>query len=198
MVFLRLDVQTITSPCVTSDTSKFRYREKIFCMTTTPRLDLRRGVTEPVVLVVSRRQVETVDIASVLTELKPFLATREDAWLYRNQMALVVDGYNEDPRELVDIAEVRAFLQALERSWPYWAYFFNQVDDSLIIFLSCLCGAHYPGGGAVEIDLGKLQEVLMRGFGGMNSIFEKYGFPEKELELMSRGLMEVIEQAGMA
>ena len=140
-------------------------------MAATPRLDLRRGVTEPVVLVISRRQVETGDIASVLTELKPFLATREDAWLYRGQMALVVDGYNEDPRELVDIAEVRAFLQALEQAWPYWAYFFNQVDDSLIIFLSCLCGAHYLGGGAVEVDLGKLQDVLMRGFGGMNSIF---------------------------
>lgn len=167
-------------------------------MTTTPRLDLRRGVTEPVVLVISRCQVETGDMASVLTELKPFLATREDAWLYRNQMALVVDGYNEDPRELVDIAEVCAFLQSLERAWPYWAYFFNQVDDSLIIFLSCLCAASYPGGGAVEVDLSKLQEVLTRGFGGMNSIFEKHGFAENELESMSRGLMEVIEQAGMA
>lgn len=166
-------------------------------MTTTPRLDLRRGVTEPVLLVISRRQVETCDIASVLTELKPFLATREDAWLYRNQMAMVVDGYNDDPRELVDIAEVRAFLRALEREWPYWAFFFNQVDDTTIIFLSCLCGAHYPGGGAVEMGMSKLQEVLMRGFGGMNSIFEKHGFPEAELEAMSRGLMEVIEQAGM-
>ena len=47
-------------------------------MATTPRFDLRRGVTEPVVLVISRRQVETIDIASVLTELKPFLATREE------------------------------------------------------------------------------------------------------------------------
>ncbi|MDI1270515.1 MAG: hypothetical protein PSV40_15615 [Polaromonas sp.] len=167
-------------------------------MTTTPRLDLRRGVTEPVVLVISRRQVETGDIASVLTELKPFLATREDAWLYRGQMVLVVDGYNEDTRELVDIADVRAFLQGLEREWPYWAFFFNQLDDSLIIFLSCLCGAHFPDGGAVEMDLDKLQEILMRGFDGMNSIFEKHGFPEYELEAMSRGLMEVIEQAGMA
>lgn len=167
-------------------------------MTLTPRLDLRRGVTEPVVLVISRRQVETGDIASVLTELKPFLATREDAWLYRGQMALVVDGYNEDHRELIDIPEVRAFLRALDRDWPYWAFFFNQVDDTLIIFLSCLCGAGYPGGGAVEMDLGKLQEALERGFLGMNAVFEKFGFPDGELESMSRGLMEVIEQAGMA
>ena len=47
-------------------------------MADTPRLDLRRGVTEPVFLVVSRRQVETGHIASVLTKLKSFLAAREE------------------------------------------------------------------------------------------------------------------------
>ena len=44
-------------------------------MPTAPRLDLRPGVTEPVVLMVSRRQVEQHDVASLLEELKPFLAT---------------------------------------------------------------------------------------------------------------------------
>ena len=48
-----------------------------------PRLDLRPGVSEPVVLLVSRREVEVGDLASVLSRLKPFLATREDARRYR-------------------------------------------------------------------------------------------------------------------
>lgn len=167
-------------------------------MVTTPRFDLRPGVTEPVVLMISRRQVEACDIASVLTSLKPFLATREDAWLYRGQMTLVVDGYNEDPRELVDVPEVRVFLRTLDQEWPYWAFFFNQVDDSIKLLGSCVCGVHFPGRGAVEIDIEKLGDFLRRGFGGMNAVFEKHGFPGDELESMSRGLIEVIEQAGMA
>ena len=69
-------------------------------MPQSPRLDLRPGVSEPVVLLISRREVEAGDLASVLSRLKVFLATREDAWLYRGQMTLVVDGYNNDPREL--------------------------------------------------------------------------------------------------
>ena len=166
-------------------------------MAPTPRLDLRPGITEPVILLISRRQVEARDIASVLRELKPFLATREDAWLYRGQMALVVDGYNDDPRELVEIAEVRDFLRLLEGRWPYWAFFFNQVDDSLLVFLACVCGEGYPGGGAVQIDLEQLRATLARAFAAMNSVFGRHGFPESELELMSRGLMEVIEQAGI-
>ena len=166
-------------------------------MPITPRFDLRPGVTDPVVLMISRRQVEQGDIASVLRELKPFLATREDTWLYRGQMTLVVDGYNEDPRELVDIPQVRTFLRTFDRQWPYWPFFFNQVDDSIKILASCVCGADFPGGGAVEIDSHRLRDFLMRGFGGMNSLFDKHGFPEKELEAISQGVLEVIQQAGI-
>ena len=68
---------------------------------------------------ISLRQVEQRDIASVLKELKPLLATCEDTWLYRGQVSLVVDGYNNDPRELVDIPQVRAFLRMFEKQWPY-------------------------------------------------------------------------------
>jgi hypothetical protein len=59
---------------------------------TAPQLDLRQGISKPVLLMISRRQVEDADIESVLFSLKPFLATREDAWLYRGQMMLSVDG----------------------------------------------------------------------------------------------------------
>jgi len=117
-----------------------------------PRLDLRPGVSEPVVLLISRREVEAGDLASVLSRLKPFLATREDAWRYRGQMTLVIDGYNSDPRELVDIPEVRTLLRGLEDSWPEWAYFFNQVDDSIKLLLSCVAGRRFLGRGAVEMD----------------------------------------------
>ena len=167
-------------------------------MPQSPRLDLRPGVSEPVVLLISRREVEAGDLASVLSRLKAFLATREDAWLYRGQMTLVVDGYNNDPRELVDIPEVRTLLRGLESSWPQWAYFFNQVDDSIKLLLSCVAGRRFLGRGAVEMDAELVAAALGRAFGGMNMVFERFGFPEDELEKMSNGLVEVLQQAGMA
>ena len=162
-----------------------------------PRLDLRPGVSEPVVLLISRREVEACDIASVLSRLKPFLATREDAWLYRGQMTLVVNGYNNDPRELVDIPEVRTLLRALESSWPPWAYFFNQVDDSIKLLLSCVAGSRFHGRGAVEMDADFVAAALGRAFGGINMVFDRFGFPEDELEKTSNGHVEVLQQAGM-
>jgi hypothetical protein len=147
---------------------------------------------------ISRREVEAADLPSVLSRLKVFLATREDAWRYRGQMTLVVDGYNDDPRELVDIPEVRALLRGLEAAWPYWAYFFNQVDDSIKLLLSCVAGHRFLGRGAVEMDADLVARALARGFGGMNAVFDRFGFPEDDLEKMSNGLVEVLEQAGMA
>jgi len=146
---------------------------------------------------ISRRQVEEQDVASVLSPLKLLTVTREDAWLYRGQMALAVDGYNDDPRELVDIAHVREYLIELNRQWPYWAFFFNQVDDSIKLLSSCICGTYFPGRGAVEVDVQRLRVFLLLGFEAMNSLFDRFGFPERELELMSQGVLEVIEQAGM-
>jgi len=166
-------------------------------MSQRPRHDLRPGVTEPVVLMISRREVDLADLASVLSRLRVFLATREDAWRYRGQMTLVVDGYTHDPRELVDIPEVRALLRRLEAEWPYWAYFFNQVDDSIKLLLSCVAGSRYLGKGAVEMDAELVAGAMARAFGGMNAVFERFGFPEEELELMSRGFVEVLQQAGI-
>ncbi len=146
----------------------------------------------------SRREVEAADVLPVVSRLHTLLSTPEAIWHYRGQMALVIDGYIDDPRELVDIGEVRAFLRGLDRHWPYWAFFFNQVDDSIKLLASCLCGSFYPGGGVVEIDAMELGKFLTRGLAAMNSLFNDHSFPEDELEAMSKGVIEVIEQAGMA
>lgn len=68
-----------------------------------PRLDLRRGVDEPVVFARSPVGVQQADLPSVPSCLRVVLATREDAWRHRSQMTLVFDEFNDDPREPVDI-----------------------------------------------------------------------------------------------
>lgn len=164
-----------------------------------PRIVLRSGVTDPVVLMFSRREVEVEagDAGAAVRRLTSLFDTPEAIWRYRGQVALVVDGYNDDPRELVDVPEVRAFLIEFTQQWPYWAFFFNQVDDSIKLLSSCLCASRFLGHGQIEIDAEKLRRFLLTGFAAMNSIFDDHGFPESVLKEMSDGVIEVIEQAGM-
>lgn len=76
--------------------------------------------------------------------------------------------------------------------------FLAQVDESVELLLSCAAGSRFLGRGAVEMDPVAVGQALACGFGGMNEVFERFGFPEDELEQASRGLVELIEQAGTA
>lgn len=58
----------------------------------TPRFDLRRGVVDPVVPTVSRREVEANAVGSVVQRLEEQFRLPTVMWRYRGQMALVVDG----------------------------------------------------------------------------------------------------------
>jgi hypothetical protein len=65
-----------------------------------------------------------------------------------NSMTFVVEGYDEDPREIHSIPEVRAFYTAFRDAWPYWLYFCNLDTEELqMMVLSCL-----PSIAAVKVD----------------------------------------------
>jgi hypothetical protein len=166
-------------------------------MPSPPEHRLQRGITDPVLLLISRREVEAADIDSVVSRLRVFSATREDALRYRSQMALVVTGYDEDPRELVDIAEVRAMLTRLTARWPYWAFFFNRVDGTLPLLFSCVAGIRFPGGGAVELDAHRVQHLLAQGLAGLDDLGHRFGLPDRDRQAMADSLVDVLSEAGI-
>jgi hypothetical protein len=61
---------------------------------------LRPAVSEPVILMLSRHQVETGDITEPLEILRRPTADRQTAMDFCGRISLVVDGYQDDPREL--------------------------------------------------------------------------------------------------
>jgi len=145
---------------------------------------------------VGRSAVEQRDVAAVLGQLRLLGATREDCWLYRGQLSIAFDGYEADPRELIEVPEVRSFVATVHAAWPYWAFFLNQLDHTINLWAACLCGDVFPGGGQVQIDVQKLRELLIQGFAGMNELFMKHDFPEKDLVIQSEGLARMIQEIG--
>lgn len=158
---------------------------------------LRLGFTEPLGFVISRQEVEEHALARVLSRLKPLVADSSEAWRYKGQVTLVVSGYEDDPRSLVDVPEVRLMLRDLEAGWKEWPFFLNQVDDSIKLLIASSAGERFDGGGWVELSRDRLSQMLLRGLVGIKCVFERYGFPESELQALSAGLIEVFEQAGL-
>jgi hypothetical protein len=69
----------------------------------------------PVILMFSRRQVETCDVDEPLASAQ-LTADRRAAIEFCGRISLVVDGYNDDPRELFEILEVRAYIKRLDQA----------------------------------------------------------------------------------
>lgn len=156
----------------------------------TPHFDLRPGLSDPVVFVISRQQVEALDFDEPLDFLHSLVPTAHPhhAWAYKGRLSLVIAGYETDPRELFEIPEVCRYLRALDEQWPFWLFFFNQVDDSIKLIALCLASSIEVVPGAAHIDPDGLRRFLERGFTAVNYLFESYGFPETENEALSTEL----------
>ena len=152
-----------------------------------PIFDLRPGLSDPVVFVISRQQVEALDLdesIDFLHSLVP-IAHPHHAWAYKGRLSLVIAGYETDPRELFEIPEVCRYLRALDEQWPFWLFFFNQVDDSIKLIALCLASSIEVVPGAAHIDPNGLRRFMERAFTAVNYLFESYGFPESENEALS-------------
>lgn len=160
------------------------------------KIELVRGITTPMFMIFSREEVEAGDPRPAVEQWNELFADREVVWQSRNQIILVIDGYLDDPRELVEIKEVRDFLGKFNELWPYWAFFFNHVDDSIRLLFTCTCAARFYGGCEVDIDPIKANKFLRAGFSGMNAIFKTFGFPEEEISPMTRRIAEILKQTG--
>ncbi|HRD86650.1 MAG TPA: hypothetical protein PK752_00115 [Accumulibacter sp.] len=158
---------------------------------------LRPAVTDPVILMFSRRQVETLDLAEPLQFLRRLTADRHTALEFSGRLSLVIDGYNDDPRELFEIPDVRAYINGLDQEWRYWFFFLSQADDSIKLLESCLCETIEVVPGVTSVDMEQLESALARHFGAMNALCEALDVPEEKNEEISEGIINLIHNAAV-
>ena len=56
-----------------------------------------------------RQAIESGNVGVIAQRLRLLTASREDIWRYRSQVCLAIDGYDDDPREIIDVPQVRTF-----------------------------------------------------------------------------------------
>jgi len=160
-------------------------------------LRLRPAVSEPIYLVFSREQIVAGDIQEPLTVLQQLVADPGKAIAASGRISLVIDGYNQDPRELFEIPEVRRYIQLLDASWTYWFFFLSQADDSIKILESCLCDSIEVVPGVMSIDMQQLEGQLAKHFAAMNRYCASLNFSESEVDEISEGIIHLIQNAAV-
>ena len=103
-----------------------------------------------------------------------------------NSVILALGGYDQDPRELFEIAEARAFLKHLHRRWPYWLYFCSLQTGGLMTMTLCVLEnlrvVRDAAEGTVQAHFGRLdlQEFLCGQLPGFQRMCLRAGMTTQE------------------
>ena len=101
---------------------------------------------------VSRSDVENRDISTTLGTLSGLLDTDATVRRFRGRVNVSFDGFDDDPREIYEIPEIRRFCAELDARFPYWLYFLSMEDSSLKMMTFCLCRVEKQRAGASHAE----------------------------------------------
>lgn len=118
---------------------------------------------EPAILVlaISRSDIVSGNIASVMERLHVLTDSADNIRRYRECLVFQVEGYDDDPRELPEIPEVRAFFRQLVAEWPHWLWFLQRGMGAIGLLMSLLCEVTVIRnmGGGFGTQLENMEEV---------------------------------------
>jgi len=131
------------------------------------------------VLYASRAEVERGDIDRASTALDKLL-NPEVAQRLKGRLIFGIRGYEDDPRDLYEIPEVRVWMQALDQVFPHWFYFMDVGPRSTLSFVAfSLCEwKKVPNGKLIPPD--ELQRFLIFHFGTMSLLSKRLGESSSE------------------
>ncbi len=113
-----------------------------------------------------------------------------------SSVVLMIEGYDDDPREIYAIPEVRAFYQQLWERWPYWLFFCNLDTENLMTMVMCcldsLDALKVKGRDQVNVSIDPLEVVrfISGGFGSMNEMCERAGMNERQIFDRTKAVFE--------
>jgi len=91
----------------------------------------------------------------------------------------VIEGYDDDLREIHSIPEIRRFYTAFHEAWPYWLYFCNLETEALRMMVLCclpsLAAIKVDGRPNVTVNYDRLELLHFIGndFGSMNAMCDR-------------------------
>ena len=145
----------------------------------------------------SRDKVERGDFSPFLSLYAPDkLPTGRRLREMMNCFVFFVEGWDNDPREVQVIPEIRRFYSAFHEAWPYWLYFCNlEVDTLRAMTMCCL-----PSPLTIQVD-GQVQvkvtcdpldllNFLKRDFLPMNAMCERAGMFERYIYDRTKAVFE--------
>ena len=113
-----------------------------------------------------------------------------------NKFVFGIEGWDDDPREIHTIPEIRRFYSAFHEAWPYWLYFCNlEVDTLRAMTMCCLPSINVMQvTGEIQVAVTceplDLLNFIKRDFMPMNLMCERAGMFEERIYGRTKAVFE--------
>ncbi len=145
-----------------------------------------KPITHPLMIVISRKQVEAGDINSILNILNRLIESPEMAMAHMEKVDIAFDGYNEISEELFEIPEVREFIHRLDEKFPYWLFFLSKDMLGLQCLMFCFLQPFLTDEAKARIHPQKLSELLLNRWGpALEHIAQFAGLDEEQVKTIA-------------
>jgi hypothetical protein len=141
---------------------------------------------DPLVIVVSRGEVETMDTSAAFGVLKRLTASPETAREFVERVDISFHGYDHNREELFEIPDVRTYVYKLDGQFPFWLYFLSKRHLGLQCLLLCFVPPFLTEEARSRILPERINQLFIdRWFPAMNQICEYVGFSESQIERLT-------------
>lgn len=145
----------------------------------------KKRITEvdPIMLVISRAQVESGDTSEPLAVLQQLISSPEMIRQSRERLDVAFDGYNHQREELFEIPEVRNYVYALDAEFPYWLYFMTRESPGLQCLALCFLPPYLTPEARQEIHARRLDELIEKRWGpALDQVCQAASLSDSEVE----------------
>jgi hypothetical protein len=154
---------------------------------------LKESGADSLSVLIDRRDVERVDVSPTLAILSRLLRDRETVTKFRGRLDIGFAGYDEDPREVHEIEEVRTFLRALDSKFPFWFYFANLHSGTLVVILLTLCRYTRTEDGRFDVDQSDQEKFCVEHGAAVTWLFQNYDLDENEYEPLAMQIKSYLD-----
>lgn len=148
----------------------------------------------------SRSKVERCDFSHFLGLYAPDkLPTGRRLREMMGTLMFVIEGYDDDPREIHSIPEIRRFYTAFHEAWPYWLYFCNLETEALRMMVLCclpsIAAIKVDGRPNVAVNYDRLEllHFIANDFGPMNAMCDRAAMFERLIYDQSKAVFEYFD-----
>lgn len=145
-----------------------------------------------------RDEVVRGDVRRVYDILSALIGSRQAAEYGEGSLMFFFSGWDDDPREISDIPEIRRWFVRLTEMFPYWLHFAEKTGDTLMHVLMLLCQGATERSSAMGMvgwrfaDLNEVKDRVLWLLAAQEELYEKLGVPAETSERISEEIAEFI------